>query len=80
MDHFAQTVPNSPITAIIIMVVIIMIILMVIMIMKMMKIMKIMMITTIGHWIILHKLSKFSDNCDLADKKPSSRSKESPDL
>ena len=22
------------------------------------------MITTIGHWIILHKLSKFSDNCD----------------
>ena len=69
IESFCTNCPSSPITAIMIMIMIIMI----------MKIM-IMMITTIGHWIILHKLSKFSDNCDLADKKPSSRSKESPDL
>ena len=60
--------------------IIMIIIIIIIIIIMIIMIIMIMMITTIGHWIILHKLSKFSDNCDLADKKPSSRSKESPDL
>ena len=62
IGSFCTNCPSSPITAIKLMMVMIMImiILVVIKITMMMKmvIIMIMMITTIDHWIILHKLSQ----------------------